>query len=354
MADHGTTVIRDAFVAEVLADPYRPRAQVLAAVIARTGLASARVDSALVLPGSPQWVAEFSPTRLLPPVGEVRTVEQLRDGVASEDAAVRRTAVRNLVRHVVFTDESRELVLAALNHDDAGTRLAAVPGSWRHRNGNSRDPILVRIRELATNDSDPSVRAAAIRRLGSDADNDPRTVTALLSVAASEGDRDVRVAAIQALRSCGRGYRRVLPVAARSMLSDHEPLHRVAWKLVCELADADDVDALAGWLIESFGLHAATFPEKSSLLQNLPTRLPGITPAVVRRLGSGSERDRATAPRLLSYMLRSDDEDAILRIHALQEDYSPFVRSGADVALAMLRRRFTSGSVSAVVRELLW
>jgi hypothetical protein len=353
MADAPTTAIRDAFVAEVLADPFRPRAQVVAAVVTRTGLAAAEVDAALVLPGSLEWVAEFSPTRLLPEVSGVRTVEQLEDDIASDDAKVRRAAVHNLVRHVNMSDATREIVLAAMSHEDAGTRLAAIPGSWRHRNTGDRDAILVRVRELATDDPDLAVRAAAIRRLGADADRDPRTVTALLATAA-DGATVIKTAAIHALRHCGRGYRRVLPVIARGLLSDDAPLRRTAWKTVCELAADQDADSLARWLIESVTRNSSITAEQASNLRELRERVPALIPALEQRLRSASEMDRAAAPRLLSYLVIGDEADTVARILDLRGDYSPFVRASADWSIAALRIRFSeAASSSADVREML-
>jgi len=346
--------IRDAFVLEVLSDPYRPREEILKVVAGRTGFAVDLVKAALVLPGSGGWVAEFSPTRLLPRLADVRTIDQLRGALSSGDGRTREAAVRNLVRHVAMSDESRELVLRLLSHPDAGTRLAAIPGSWRHQNGSPRDPILVRIRELATDDPEASVRAAALRRLGADADRDPRTVTTLLAAAVSESDRDVRVAAVHALRGNGRSYRRVLQVVAPSMLSNYQPLRLEAWKLVCELSDLEDVPALAGWLLMSVEVYPTIDAEQRKLLEDLSARLRPLTSELVRRLGSPSEMDRATVPRLLGHLLRPSDERSILRLHALTEDYSPFVRAAAHFALTLLRGRFTPDDFSASVQGVLW
>lgn len=330
-----TTVIRAAFTASIFADPYRARDAVLEEVAASTGLPLERVEQALPSPGSPAWVAEFSPTRTLLPLEWDRDVSDLRAAITGPQDG-RWPAMRVLLSSTVASDESRTLLLDIIRGTDTYLRISAIESGWRHFDG--RATLREALREIIRAEGNESVRVAAIRRIGMDVDRDPRSVTTLMA-ALGEGDPiAVRVAATEALATVARGYPRAIGLVARGLSDDDVSIRVSSYKAVCTLVDDETERRLLESIVRAMAQHELVVGAFAAL-NELQHRRPDMMRSVLPLLEDPTPEIRRAAVELSSLLTRSDDEHTVRMVMLAGGDPAVEVRAAAEVFASRMRAR---------------
>lgn len=329
--------LRRAFVESVLSDPFRTRSAALEDVAARTATDVAAVQSAIPAPGSPEWIAELSPSSRLPELRWGRTPDELRADLTSEDQDVRSAGLRDLVYATVPSDESRAIVLEVLATNWVWLRTELISSAWRHFIG--RKELRERLRELLSSSTNENVRIAAIKRIGLDVDRDPETVTALLESTIPSVVKDVRVAAIGALATTARGYPRAVGAVAFHMKDEEASVRVAAYQATVELVDDATQTDIARWLIDAGEERPDLLVGAFVALDLLRQRRAGFSRVVLPHLSDEDPRRRGAALPLLGILMESDDVIVATAIASARDDAAVEVRELAETVISRLRSR---------------
>lgn len=186
---------------------------------------------------------------------EASLVETLQD----KDVRVRRAALLAISASWRITD-SRDLALEVnklVKDDDAEVRRVAVAmfiaidrsrpmghlsteDQTRHDNSGKAEAAAVLHLATALSDSDPLVRAATARKLGS-FDPIPKAAIAALIEALKDSGPDVRAAARQALAEVGPAAKQALPLLLISLKDEDASVRCSAAYALGRIGDSDDV-----------------------------------------------------------------------------------------------------------------